>query len=399
LLPLVQAEEEEQASHGGKETPETHERLRTAARELGRRFVEEMRRMEAEVSGQGADASLPPRPVRLRVIPPRVFIEPEGTAVLTVQSWPEAFGEDPPPEPWVASLRVDDEMVATLPEGEVSLELDPRDPSRRRGAFEVHAGAGEDVTMVDIRLGTASEVAVIEVAAASEEPPVAPNRLMFANGSCRVPPNRPKRLILMAPPELVGKAGPLARLTVTHEAVTIPAQARLEYRQADDGRSWYEAEIEVSMPAGLTARLRASLGGQIASCALASAGAAGRVPFQFLLSDDDPPRYDAQGRAEWIHPHGVPTLKIFTRHRSLRPAFGERMEHQEELTCRLLIAEVLASEIALHTIRESRAQLAGSSREAAELFGSRFKEQQTRYLRVAYGVLAPELTELPAGSR
>jgi hypothetical protein len=392
LRPLVEQEEDAQAQLGGQETPDTRTRLKQAARELGRRFLEEARKLEVEFKDRGAEDGLPGEPVALRVIPPRAFLQPEATATFTVQSWPEAFAEGVEPEPWVATVRIDDGQVATISTHEVVLEHDARELRRRRGTFQVTAGAREDATLVEVRLGDVAEAVIVEVAAASEPPSTEPTRLMFAQAAYRVRPDRPKTLVLMAPRDLIAVAGATTTLTTTHDDITVPASLELQFREAADGRAWYEAELEVTVPAGVHGRVRAGLGNQAAACTVSSSEHEGRNPFDFKIVDQEP-RYGSQGRADWIHPKGVRTLQIFAGHRSLRPYFGDRMERQSDLPCRILIAEILASELALLTLTEADRIAGGGTTRDAHTYTARLKELASSYLPTAHSALVPEIAE------
>ena len=307
-----------------------------------------------------------------------------------MQSWPEAFADGDSPQPLVATVQIADPQVAALSAPEVILEQDPRESRRMRGTFQVIAGPREDATLVEVRLDDASEVVIIEVAAASDEPPPTPTRLMFSQSSYRVRPERPKTLVLMAPNDLVAAAGNTVTLTTTHDTIRVPANVHLQFREAGDGRAWFEAEVEATVDAGVRGRVRASLGIQAASCTVNSSENEGRNPFDFHVVDQEP-RYASQGRADWIHPKGLRTLVIFARHRSLRPYFGERMERQNDMQCRMLIAEIIASELALLTLTEADRLAGGGIPRDAHTYTARLKELTSTFLPLAHSVLVPEV--------
>jgi hypothetical protein len=390
LRPLVEEQEQALAEQGGRESSQTKDRLRAAARELGQRFLEEQRRLEVETTESGGEPTAQEVAVGLRVIPPRVFIEPGAVATFTVQSWPESFADTARPEVWVAEVELADQDVVELSTKDVLLEPDPKNPERRRGSFQVTAVGPEDATLVEIRLGGLSEIVIVDVAAAKDEPVPAPTRLMFAQSTYRIRPGQTKRLTLMAPTDLTTAHGLTVALTTTRPEITVPDKIQMHPRQSDDGRSWCEADLDLTLPEGVSGRVRASLGPQAATCQVSFSEPEGHTPFQFILADEAP-RYDSQGRADWILPKGVLTLKVFAGHRSLRPYFGDRMEHQEELACRILIAEVLATEVALRTMRRALRPGGEEGPVDAQAFTNRLKELQTRYLRIAHEVLVPEI--------
>ena len=212
LRPFVLAEEEAQASQAGQVTEENRRRLKQAARDLGARMAEVLRRLEIEYRPAGPEDHPTATPVRLRVVPPSVYLAPEGQQTFSIHAWPEAWGDEPP-ESWTATIVIADEEVATVSATEVPLEVDPKDARRRRGAFQVIAGTLEDATVLEVRLGSESEI--IEIAVAAEDTsPVTPTRLTFAHANYRAQPGRPKTLVLMAPESSVAAAGgPTVRLT------------------------------------------------------------------------------------------------------------------------------------------------------------------------------------------
>ena len=389
--PLVEKEEEAQSVKGGQETNDTRDRLRKAARELGRRFLEETRKLELEIQNRGTDDGPTNEPVPLKVIPGRVFLQPEETTTFTVQSWPAAFTV--PPDPWVATVHIDDEEVASLSATEVVLEPDTRVPERRRGTFQITAGTREDATLVEVRLGDVAEAVIVEVAATKPLPPVEPTRLIFAQAAYRVRPNRPKTIILMAPTSLVETAGVTVTLTSTHDQIQFPETVELQICTAEDNssKSWYEAEFEITVASGVQGRVRAALGGQAATCSVHSSEHESQNPFEFQIAPVEP-RYPGQGRAKWIYPKGVRTLQILARQNSLSPYFGEKMEKQGEIPCRMLIAEILASEIALFCLAEADKQARGELSRDAETYSFKFRELTTTFLSVAHQVLVPEIS-------
>lgn len=391
IRPLAEKEEEAQAQRGGKESSETRNRLRQAARELGRRFLEETRKLELEIQSRGGEDGTPNEPVPLTVIPGRVFLQPEETATFSIQSWPEAFTVAP--DPWAATVRIDDDQVASLSATEVALEQDLRMPQRRQATFQVTAGTREDATLVEVRLGDVAEVVIVEVAVTKPAPLVEPTRLMFAQTAYRVRPDRPKVLIVMAPRSLVETAGASVALTSTHDEIKLPEVVELQLCTASDdaGKSWYEAEFEISVAAGVHGRVRASLGGQAASCGVHSSEHEGQSPFEFQIAAEEP-RYLGQGRAKWMYPKGVRTLQILARQQSLLPYFGERLEKQEDMVCRMLIAEILASEIALFALGEADKQARGELSRDAETYSFKFRELTSTFLTVAHRVLVPEMS-------
>lgn len=390
LRPLVTEEEEAQAQHAGQVTEETRRRLKAAVRDLGARMAEVLRRLEVEYRPMGPEDSVGPTPVRLRVVPPTAYLAPETQQTFSIHAWPEAWA-DAPPEAWTATITILEPEVATVSATDVPLELDPRDERRRRGAFQVTAGTIEDATLLEVRLATESEIIELAVAAA-DAAPVAPTRLTFSQGSYRAHPGRAKTLVLMAPESSVAQAATkTVNLTSTQVDIAVPETVELELRDAGHGRRWYEGEVACLLASPVSGRVRAALGGEAAVCSISPTENRGRLGFD-IKPIDEAPRYASQGRADWSRPKGVRTLHIFAQHPSLRPYFGERLAKQESREARMLLAEIVASELALWTLQEADVKVEGALSRDAHYFSSRLKEICNDYLAVAHKCLVPEMS-------
>lgn len=392
LRPLVDEEEAQQAQRAGQVTEDTRKRLRQVARDLGAKMADVMKRLELEYRPEGGDDGPTQTPVKLRVVPPSVYMLPEAQQTFSVHAWPEAWGDEQP-ETWAATIVIADESVATLSVTEVALEPDPREPRRRRGVFQVTAGTLEDATLVEVRLASTSEIVEVEVASEDTVPTPTPTRLMFSQSSYRAHPGKPKTLVLMAPVDSVAQAGTVeVRLTTTHDDIRVPKIAALELRDTGDGRHWYEAEISAVAATSASGRVRAALGDQAAVCQVSASDDQGRLPFDIDVRDEAP-RYDSQGRAEWSLPKGVLTLRVFARHPSLAPYFGERLDHQDSREARIMLAEVVANELATYTLLETDRETKGALLRDARTFSTRLKEIAAEYLPVAHHSLVPEMME------
>jgi hypothetical protein len=390
LRPLVEEEEAQEAKRAGQVTEDTRKRLRQAAKDLGAKMAEVMKRLEVEYKPEGGEDGPTLTPVKLRVVPPSVYLLPEAQQTFSVHAWPEAWGDDLP-EPWTATVVIADEGVATLSATEVQLEPDPRETRRRRGVFQVTAGTIEDATLIEVRLGGTSEIVEVEVAAEDTTPPPTPTRLMFSQASYRARPTRPKTLVLMAPVESVAHAGTAeVRLTTTHEEIRVPKTVALDLRDAGDGRRWYETEVAALVATATSGRVRAALGDEAAVCQVSAVEDKGRLAFE-IDPLDELPRYASQGRADWSWPKGVRTLRIFAKHPSLFPYFGEHLDHQESREARIMLAEVVANELAMWTLAEADVKAAGGLSRDAQTYRSRLKEISTEYLTVAHRSLVPEM--------
>ena len=391
LRPLVDEEETQQAQRAGQVTEDTRRRLRQVAKDLGVKLAEVMKRLEVEYRPEGGEDSPTQTPLKLRVVPPSVYLLPEAQQTFSVHAWPEAWGDDLP-EPWTATVAIADEGVATLSATEVQLEPDPRETRRRRGVFQVTAGTIEDATLIEVRLSGSSEIVEVEVAAEDTATPPTPTRLTFSQATYRAHPSKPKTLVLMAPVESVAHAGTAAAmLTTTDEEIRVPESVALELRDAGDGRRWYETEVTVVVATAASGRVRAALGDEAAVCQVSAAEAKGHLAFD-IDPRDELPRYGSQGRADWSWPKGVRTLRIFARHPSLSPYFGEHLSNQGSREARIMLAEVVANELAMWTLTEADGKAAGGLSRDAHTYSSRLKEIATEYLTVAHRSLVPEMT-------
>jgi len=392
LRPLVDEEEAQQAQRAGQVTEDTRRRLRRVARDLGAKMADVMKRLEVEYRPEGDEDDQTQTPVKLRVVPLSVYLPPEAQQTFSVHVWPEAWGDDVP-EPWTATVVIADEAVATLSASEVQLEPDPRETRRRRGVFQITAGTVEDATLIEVRLGASSEIVEVEVAAEDTTPPPTPTRLAFSQASYRAHPGKPKVLVLMAPIESVVRGGTAeARLTTTHQEIRVPEAVALELRDAGDGRRWYETEVAAVAASAVSGRVRAALGDQAAVCQVNAAEDRGHLAFAIDVLDE-PPRYDSQGRADWSWPKGVRTLRVFAHHPSLAPYFGEHLSNQESREARILLAEVVANELAIWTLAEADGKAVGALSRDAHTYSTRLKEIASEYLPVAHRSLVPEMTE------
>jgi hypothetical protein len=64
-----------------------------------------MKRLEIEYKPEGPDETPEATPVRLKVIPPAVYLQPESQQTFSIQTWPEAWGDDLP-EAWTATIAI-----------------------------------------------------------------------------------------------------------------------------------------------------------------------------------------------------------------------------------------------------------------------------------------------------
>jgi hypothetical protein len=390
LKPLVEEEETRQAQQAGQVSEETRKRLRQAAKDLGAKMAEVMKRLEIEYTPEGGDEAMESTPVRLKVIPPAVYLQPDTQQTFSIHSWPDAWGDDLP-DAWTATITVADPGVAAISAPEVPLEQDPRQPGRRRGVFQLTAGAIEDATLVEVRLGGTSEIVAVEVAAEDVAPPPTPTRLIFSHSSYRARLNTPKKLVLMAPISSVERVGAdEVKLTTTHLDIQVPSTASLELRDAGDGRRWYETEIDALVVAAASGRVRAALGDEAAVCQVSSAEDRGQLGFE-IEPLDEVPRYGSQGRADWSWPKGVRTLRIFAQHPSLLPYFGDHLRNQDSREARIVMAEVVANELAMWTLAEADVKADGGLSRDAQTYRSRLKEIENEYLVTAHRSLVPEM--------
>jgi transposase InsO family protein len=132
------------------------------------------------------------------------------------------------------------------------------------------------------------------------------------------------------------------------------------------------------------------LADQAAVCSVSSTDDRGKNLFSFDVIDQAP-HYPSEGRARWAYPKGVKTLHILGRHPLLQRYFGERLRNQDGLECRLLIAEILADELAAEMLIEQERRAGGQGLQTdAAAYRSRRKTIADELLPIAHRVVVGE---------
>jgi hypothetical protein len=388
LKPLIEAEEAQAAKkpHGADQG--TKKLLSTLASKLGDLYKELAREQELEVNETGQPDEHA-APVALRITPDAVTLAPDEEKTVSIFAWPEAHVD--PVETAVVTLRIEPPAIATLSTDTITLKQDARQPRRLRGTVKLKALDIADATTLDARMGPYSDQAVIEVVEPEPPTPIdVPTRLVFERPAYSFSVGRRRRLMLWGPNDLIAAAGPIAQVRSTVSHLMHPQEVTLEKVQAEDGSTWYQAEIELTSDRAGLGKVRAQLGAQVAVTQITVNDPEGDNPFAFDLKPDAP-AYDSQGRAEWMQkPGGGRVLLILCGHPSLQRYFGPNQENQGNVECRVLIAEVLAEELAVDLLKRKEKRDGSGLFPGIHTFDSERREYESKFLKLAHEWIAPE---------
>lgn len=390
LRPFVEEEEKKAASQSGGANEQTRKRLRAAALQLGAVYKELARQQELEIDDTGSVDAEQWTPVRLSLTPDAYTMHPDEEKVFSIFAWPEAHEAGMVPDPPVATVNVSLPEVATVATDSVTLTVDKREPRRLRGTVRVTAQDRLDATTIEVRLGAYAAYAVIEVV--EPEPPLPadpPTRLQFHQKAYSMRVGRRRRLLVWAPDDLIAVAG--TDLVVRGNGVSLrcPSTAVFEPVETESSEKWQEAVVEVEGLEAAVAKVRAEIGGQLATVSVTLTDPEGQNPFDFELSSRAP-RYPSAGRAEWASPGGVRKLTILAGHPSLKRYFGAKLENQDDIECRVLVAEILADALAVDLLMREEKSIGAGLFPDANAFDTRRRTQADTLLTVAHRVLVAE---------
>jgi hypothetical protein len=398
LRPLVEAEEKAASQKAGGANEDTKRRLRSAAAKLGSLYQELARQQELEVEETGGVAEHLNQPIALMITPDAASLNPDESKTFSIFAWPEVHESGAVPDPPTARIKVHLPEIATAENAGVALVPDKRQPRRLRGTVKVTAQDRLDATTIEISLGAYSAEAIIEVVEPiAPEPQEPPDRLTFRQDTYSMRVGRRRRLVLWAPNGVVGAAAatsppglhPTMRTNVS--AMKLGEPSLFEQVHTDDGQSWQQAEIEVFASEACVAKVWAEFAGQLALTRVNVTDPDGQNPFDFDLTNRTP-QYDSEGRAEWATVMGKRKLRICAGHPSLSRYFGPELEHQDEQSCRMLIAEVLADELAIDLLkREEKGRGGNQLFPDSHAFDVRRRDYASKFLKAAHEALIPDV--------
>jgi hypothetical protein len=397
LRPLIEAEEKAQSQKSGGASADTQRRLHSAASRLGALYQELARQQEVDVADEGGPSDNVSVPVSLAIIPDAATLTPDEVKTFSIFAWPECHEEGAVADPPIATVRSALPEIATVASSHVALTPDRREPRRLRGTFRVAAQDRLDATTIEVTLGTYSAQAIVEVVEVGDPLPVnPPERLLFRQDAYTMRVARRRRLILWAPNQLVERVqadgSSLSPAVFKNTAaLTCSDTGPFEEVETDDGHTWYQAEIEVEGTETCVAKVRAEFGGQLAITRVSVTDPESQNPFDFDL-DKRGLEYETAGRAQWTTVTGRRKLIIYAGCPSLRRYFGADLEHQDDVVCRVLIAEVLADELAMDLLKREEGKTAGT-----QLFpdlhslDARRRMYASKFLEAAHEVLVPDV--------
>ncbi|MHB1500834.1 MAG: ATP-binding protein [Candidatus Dormibacteria bacterium] len=395
LTPLVDEAERLESQRRLPESAEMAKRMRTLSRQLSALYDTIAQGLDTEVDPRDPTEPGPPKPVTFEVLPDMdtVDLQPGGSQTFSVRAWPAAWSEaSPAPEPMLTSASIDGPEIATVEPDQRILTADPSCPGRFRGTFTVRAGAREDVTVLTLRLGNASREVLVSIARVAPEQAPAPDRLQWDQRSYTAKVGRPKLLVLMAPAALVeGVDGGAARLSLSTPLFELPGKFNWVTGQGGDGRSWYEASLEVVGESDGAAQLRARCGGQVAVCQVTVTEHGGQGLIEFKAAEGHPRL--TQRRADWdpAAPAGVKRMLYFVDHPTLAPAFSKEHGGPDGALARMEVAEAVASRLAQDLLYQQWLRHPETSARDPGEYSQRFDDVFGRLLSAAQGVQVPEL--------
>jgi hypothetical protein len=393
LAPLVGEAEKDEAEHADVESPETRRRLDDCAKAMEEEFRRITAEREVDVDTGPQDSPTGGRPVALEVIPPSIRLEPGGDEKrVLIRAWREAWSaEEPLPDPPLATIRCDSPAIVVGPD-QVELTSDPRQEGRLRGTVTIASTAEEeDSYTATVALGGRTFEVIVNVAEEEEpEPPAPPERLEFRPHRHTVTKGRRRRIRVRAPWDLVAGRDPIAAIRTT-PGVTAPDKVTLEPVTTADGQ-WWEGRLGVQAASPGTWRVRAELGGQVATCQIVVRDTeATRFAFR---QRRESPTYPGEGRSRWGTVDKVNLCLILTGHHSLQRYFaikGDKPDPDLEQERLLLLAEVIADAMTTFTMThstDSAAPAGASASVALQYFTGERYRWMDRYLRVAQRHLA-----------
>jgi len=386
-LEVAVADERKRArdEQGRLETDSTRQAFEQVGQELARWVDEELRDIEAEELTGGLDEGLPPP---LAVVPEAAYAYIGDRRTLTIAASRRHFVEGD-----LVQVSVDPGGVVELESSEVELA-----PHRRRedllvGQIRLTALIANEMTMVTVRAKDRTAVAIVETREERVIPPdvvEVPDELEFERPSYRVGIGKQRSLLVRAPAELLESQGPGVKFSSGDPGVVVRTpRAVLEF---DAALGFATASVLVEARSlGTAAVISASVGGIVATAAVKVTRKEEGPSIVPRLVDEDMGSFRGVMVRETdphIGEHMV--LKVSTRHRAMRPYFGDRGQGQNSPACRSVIAEVMADTAARHIVGE----LYRSRRSTEEFDVDRFYREH--YRRVAR--LLPPLQRILMGA-
>jgi hypothetical protein len=323
-----------------KQSDAARRRNQNTANVLARWMVEQENEFDVETE--------PTVDETFRIIPPLKYIEIGSEVVLSVRVG--GLNEDARVSARLQS-DCDEGVEAMLSTREVQMEQQECEAGTfHRGTFKVTGGSVTGVLYIEGRLllnGVDTPLtaeATIKIEEPREVlPPEPPAEFMFDRRSYTVQAGKKKRLLLLAPADVVEKYGADVRLQSSEaKGVSVGGGNRARLQRVDEG--WYEAEVLVEgRQLGAQVKLTARIEGHVY-----------RAETNIRVREDDMPSFKIEPkalpgnvRAAWIQSQDGVVVEVNATHPAAARYFGPENDgfpYQESLAARMLIAEVVADE-------------------------------------------------------
>lgn len=227
-----------------------------------------------------------------------------------------------------------------------------------RGSFRLTAGNVDGAVFIQAWLlvngldaGSSAEATVNIEEPRQTLPPEPPAAFMFDRKTYTVKAGRRKKLLLLAPAEVVQQYGAEVRVQSSDDkGVTVGGGNRTRLEPVDEG--WYEAEVLIEgKQLGAQARVTARIEGHVY-----------RAETTVRVREDDIPSFRIEPkalpgnvRAAWLKDQDGVVIQVNAIHPAARRYFGpedENFPYVESLAARMLIAEVVADEAVRQTLKD-----------------------------------------------
>jgi len=344
LRERVRIEEERQRKEaGGIENENTRRALSRMAREAARFLQEAMREIESEEPTGGLGEA-----EALMIVPPEAIARMGEEKTLSVLARAEGLSEGAR----VSIVAEPDGVVEVLDGVEIVLSPHRRREDLRSGQIHLRA-LTEDETLLTATVEDREACALVAVKPPIEEEPEepapeVPETLVFERPRYQVRWNKHKKLTLRAPAELLERQGQTVAIVSDDEGVVVTGGARASLK-LDEGTGIASGQCEIQgRKLGAKAKVRATLGDQIADCRVSVEERDEGLPdLKIELVDEQPSLFRALFGPPQIEPGEKQVLKVYALHRAISSYIGLPPDYpgQDTAEWKAVLAEVVTEAI------------------------------------------------------
>lgn len=326
-----------------RETSDTRRRNELTARELAKWAIEQ----EQEIDNLIDDPALPRPP--FEVIPSKRILEHGQKAAFTLRASADVVSVNSA----TVEIEIDEDPVGTLSSVPAAVTLSR--PSEDADYYEAHlkicAGKVTGSVLIAAKLllegrssGHDAEI-VVSVVEPVEAPLIEPpHDFEFASGEYSVGPSKSRRLLLLAPADLVKRMGTDIIVSCSDQRAVLLRGNRLMLERVAEG--WYEADVSVEgIQHGGEAIISATTPDKLHHATTRVVVRDRRGPQLEIKIEDIP---GAQ-RAVWEESKEMILVRVNATHPAARRYFGPPPEFrlQQTTAARMMIAEAVA-DVAVH---------------------------------------------------